>query len=50
LIGIAVAVASSFVIHPDMTHTPIVIIGLIIFYKHSDNIFRLFTGDEGKIA
>ena len=50
LIGVVAAVASSFVLHPDMTHTPVVIIGLIIFYKHSDNIFRLFSGDEGKIA
>ena len=50
LIGVAIAVALSFVLHPDLTHTPIVIIGLIIFYKHSDNIFRLFAGDEGKIA
>lgn len=50
LIGVVGAVASSFVIHPDMIHTPVVIIGFIIFYKHSENIYRLFSGAEGKIA
>ncbi len=50
LIGVVAAVASSFVLHPEMAHAPIVIIGLIIFYKHSDNIFRLFSGKESKIA
>jgi glycerol-3-phosphate acyltransferase PlsY len=50
LIGVIAAVASSFIIYPDITHAPAVIIGLIIFYKHSDNIYRLFTGSEGKIV
>lgn len=50
LIGVIAAVASSFVILPDMIHTPVVIIGLIIFYKHSENIYRLFSGAENKIA
>lgn len=50
LIGVIGAVASSFVLHPDMAHSPVVIIGLIIFYKHSENIYRLFTGAESKIA
>jgi len=50
LIGVVAAVASSFVLYPDMSHAPVVIIGLIIFYKHSDNIFRLFSGAETKMA
>lgn len=50
LIGVIAAVASSFVVYPDIIHTPIVIIGFIIFYKHSENIARLFTGKESKIA
>jgi len=50
LIGVLVAVASSFFIYPELIHTPIVIIGIVIFYKHSENIYRLFTGKEGKIA
>ncbi len=50
LIGVVGAVASSFVIYPDIIHTPIVIIGFIIFYKHWENIGRLFAGKESKIA
>ena len=50
LMGVIGAVASSFVLHPSIVHAPIVIIGLIIFYKHSDNIYRLFSGKENKIA
>ncbi len=50
LFGVLGAVASSFFIYPDLVHTPIVIIGLVIFYKHSENIYRLFAGKEGKIV
>ncbi len=50
LIGVLAAVASSFVIYPSAIHTPIVIIGFIIFYKHSENIYRLIKGEESKIA
>ena len=50
LIGVIGAVAASFVLHPDIAHSPVVIIGLIIFYKHSENIYRLFSGKESKIA
>jgi glycerol-3-phosphate acyltransferase PlsY len=50
LVGVVGAVASSFVIYPTIVHTPAVIIGLIIFYKHSENIYRLFAGSESKIA
>jgi glycerol-3-phosphate acyltransferase PlsY len=50
LIGVIGAVLASFVLHPNIAHAPIVIIGLIIFYKHSDNIARLFLGKENKIA
>jgi glycerol-3-phosphate acyltransferase PlsY len=50
LIGVFAAVASSFALYSGISHTPVVIIGLIIFYKHSDNIFRLFSGAEGKMA
>ncbi len=50
LIGVIGAVVASFVLHPNIVHAPIVIIGLIIFYKHSDNIARLFVGKENKIA
>lgn len=50
LIGVVGAVASSFALYPDMIHTPIVIIGFMIFYKHWENIGRLFYGKESKIA
>ncbi len=50
LIGVLGAVLVSFLIYPDIAHAPIVIIGFIIFYKHSDNIYRLFSGQEEKIA
>jgi glycerol-3-phosphate acyltransferase PlsY len=50
LIGVVAAVGSSFYFYPTLAHAPIVIIGLIIFYKHSDNIYRLFTKAETKIA
>lgn len=50
LLGVIGGVGASFVVHPDMAHAPIVIIGLIIIYKHSENIYRLFTGTENKIA
>ncbi len=50
LLGVVGAVASSFVLYPDIIHTPIVIIGFMIFYKHWENIGRLFAGKESKIA
>lgn len=31
------------------THTPIVLIGLLIFYTHIENIIRLFKGQESKL-
>lgn len=50
LIGMMVAVGTSFFIHPDLpgigTHVPIVLIGFIIFYKHIPNIIRLFQKKE----
>ncbi len=50
LIGVVAAAAASFVMYPEMIHTPVVIIAFIIFYKHSENIYRLFSGAESKIA
>ncbi len=50
LIGVLGAVGASFYIYPDIAHAPIVIIGFIVFYKHTDNIYRLFSGKESKIA
>ncbi len=49
LLGVLALVVSSFWLYPDMAHSPIVIIALIILYKHSDNIYRLISGEEARI-
>lgn len=41
---------SSFFIHPEMPHAPVVFIVFILFYKHIPNIIRLFKGEEKRIA
>ncbi len=46
LAGVLALLIASFVIHPDLPHAPIVIITLILFYKHIPNIVRLFKGEE----
>jgi len=50
LLGVLAVGISSFVLHPHMAHAPVVIIILIIIYKHTDNIIRLLKGQEKKIA
>ena len=50
LLGLLAVVAASFVLYPDISHTPIVMIALIVLYKHGDNIARLISGKEGKVA
>ncbi len=50
LIGLLAVVAASFFIYPDIPHSPIVFIAILIVYKHSDNIMRLINGEEGKVA
>jgi len=53
LTGILVGIASSYVIHPNLfegSHAPLVIIGIIVFYKHIPNIIRLIQGKEGKVV
>ncbi len=49
LFGVLALVVSSFLLYPNIAHSPIVIIALIIFYKHSDNIYRLISGEEARI-
>jgi len=49
LIALVALVIASFVIHPDIPHAPILIIGFIIIYKHIPNIIRLFQGEEKKV-
>jgi glycerol-3-phosphate acyltransferase PlsY len=53
LTGILVGIAASYIIHPNLfegSHAPLIIIGIIVFYKHIPNIIRLIQGKEGKVA
>ena len=50
LIGLFAVVIASFVLYPDIAHTPIVIIALIVLYKHTDNIMRLISGQESSVV
>lgn len=54
LAGLFSAVAASFFIHPGLgeinSQTPLVLIALLIFYKHIPNILRLIRGEEKAIA
>lgn len=49
LIALIALVIASFVVHPDIPHAPILIIGFIIVYKHIPNIIRLVQGEEKKV-
>ncbi len=46
LTGVLALLISSFYIHPAIAHAPIVLIVVILFYKHIPNIVRLFSGQE----
>jgi len=53
LLALTTLVAASFAIHPDMsaihTHAPVIILFIIIVYKHIPNIVGLFQGREEKV-
>ena len=50
LSGVAALLVSSFIIHPDMAHAPIVFIVFILYYKHIPNIIRLVNGEEKRVV
>ncbi len=50
LLGIAALLASSFVFYPTIYHAPIVIIVVLIVYKHSSNIENLIMGKEKRVV
>ncbi|MBD3824811.1 MAG: glycerol-3-phosphate 1-O-acyltransferase PlsY [Epsilonproteobacteria bacterium] len=50
LLGLVALVISSFIIHPDMAHAPILFIAFILFYKHIPNIIRIVKGEEKRVA
>jgi glycerol-3-phosphate acyltransferase PlsY len=50
LTALAALVVASFIIHPDMAHAPVILIGFILFYKHIPNIIRLIKGEEKRVV
>lgn len=49
MIGLLTLIIASFVMKPDMFHTPVLFIAFILFYKHVPNFIRLFRGEEKRI-
>ena len=49
LTGVAALLVSSFYIHPEMAHAPVVFIVFILYYKHIPNIIRVFKGEEKRV-
>jgi len=49
LIALISLVIASFILHPEMPHAPVLIIGFIIIYKHIPNIVRMVRGEEKKV-
>jgi len=50
LTGVLALLISSFFIHPQMAHAPVVLIVFILFYKHIPNIIRLVKGEEKRVV
>jgi glycerol-3-phosphate acyltransferase PlsY len=49
LTGVAALLVSSFFIHPEMAHAPVVFIVFILYYKHIPNIIRVLKGEEKRV-
>ncbi|MDD2790073.1 MAG: glycerol-3-phosphate 1-O-acyltransferase PlsY [Sulfurimonas sp.] len=49
LTGVAALLVSSFFIHPEMAHAPVVFIVFILYYKHIPNIIRVIKGEEKRV-
>ncbi len=53
LIGLIAFIIASYLLYPEVegigSHAPIWIIAIIIFYKHTPNIVRLFNKEEGRV-
>lgn len=48
--GLVALLVSSFYIHPQMAHAPVLFIGFILFYKHVPNLIRLIKGEEKRVV
>ena len=49
LTGVLALLVSSFFIHPEMAHAPVVFIVFILYYKHIPNIIRVLKGKEKRV-
>ena len=49
LTGVLSLLITSFLIHPEMAHAPVVFIVFILFYKHIPNIIRVIKGEEKRV-
>jgi len=53
LIGLVAFIIASYLLYPNVpgigSHAPIWVIALVIFYKHTPNIVRLFKKEEGTL-
>lgn len=50
LTALLALIVASFIIHPNISHAPVILIGFILFYKHIPNIIRLFNGQEKRVV
>ena len=50
LTAVLALLAASFFLHPSMPHAPVILIVVILFYKHIPNIIRLIKGEEKRVA
>jgi len=50
LTGVLALLISSFFLHPEMPHAPVVLIVIMLFYKHIPNIIRLVKGEEKRVV
>lgn len=50
LTALVALVAASFIMKPEMAHAPVILIMIILFYKHIPNIIRLIKGEEKRVV
>ncbi|MDX9813138.1 MAG: glycerol-3-phosphate 1-O-acyltransferase PlsY [Sulfurimonas sp.] len=50
LLALSTLIVASFILKPELAHAPIIIIAIILIYKHIPNILRLFSGEEKRLV